>query len=136
MRRAASPHAPAFIAHCVPVIREAHVAALAKEKLDDDQRDRGEAQPRGPQRRCIKSCASLMGWRSRPSGLNLTGRQAMIGTELVEAEATESVKAFHSRLVEIARAKGKGIVSLGSDEPVKASPYDQSGKLIEPPVLH
>ena len=75
---------------------------------------------------------------NRVLGLHLTERQAMIGTDLIEAEATESVKAFHRRLVEIARAKGRSIVSLGSGEPVKASRYDQSGSLIEPepPVLH
>jgi hypothetical protein len=42
---------------------------------------------------------------NRVLGFNLTGRQAMIGTDLIEAEATESVKAFHRRVVDIARAK-------------------------------
>jgi hypothetical protein len=56
-------------------------------------------------------------------GFNLTGRQAMIGTDLVEAKASESVNAFHRRLVEIARARGERIVSVGAEPSPAPQPY-------------
>jgi hypothetical protein len=59
---------------------------------------------------------------NRVLGFNLTERQAMIGTDLIEAEATETVKAFHRRLVKVARERGGRIVSVGS----KPSPADPS----------
>ena len=60
---------------------------------------------------------------NRVLGFNLTERQAMIGTELIEAEASESVKAFEPRLVEIAIARGERIVSLDSEPPPAPQPF-------------
>ena len=58
-------------------------------------------------------------------------RQALIefngGAELFEAEAMESTKAFHDRLVEVARSRNVNVVSLGSDEPVKVARYNADG---------
>ena len=52
---------------------------------------------------------------NRVLGFNLTAGQAMIGTDLIEASAGETGRAFERRLVKIARERGVGVVSLGSE---------------------
>jgi hypothetical protein len=54
-------------------------------------------------------------------------RMALIGTELFEAIELESTRAFHHRLVEIARSRRVFIVSVGSDVPQKVSLYNLDG---------
>jgi hypothetical protein len=60
-------------------------------------------------------------------------REAIVAGEITRAEANESTKAFHARLVEIARARNVRLVSVGSDEPMLESRYDLDGKLKVPP---
>jgi hypothetical protein len=52
------------------------------------------------------------------------------GAEVFEAGPMESTRAFHDRLVTVARARGERIVSLGSDTPQPPSRFDAEGKLI------
>ena len=64
-------------------------------------------------------------------GFDLTSeRMALVAGEVFEAEAMEPTRAFHHRLVDIARSRGVFVVSIGSDEPAKVSRYDMQGKLI------
>lgn len=63
-------------------------------------------------------------------GFNLMAGQAMIETDLIEATPGETAKAFERRLVAMARERGVGIISLGSDEPKKPCRFDMVGKLL------
>ena len=58
---------------------------------------------------------------NRVLGFKLTEKQAMIGTDLIEASPDETERAFERRLVKIACERGERIVSLGS-EPSPAPP--------------
>jgi hypothetical protein len=67
-------------------------------------------------------------------------RMALIKGELFEALPNETTKAFHRRLVVIARERSMGLnrgvitVSIGSDEPVKECLYHLDGTLKTPLV--
>ena len=64
-----------------------------------------------------------------PSRLGFTlssEREAVIEGELFEAEAMESTKAFHTRLVAIARSRNVRIISIG-DELTKVSRFNLDG---------
>jgi hypothetical protein len=64
-------------------------------------------------------------------GFDLKGeREAIIANEFHCAEATESTRAFHHRLVAIARARDVYLVSIGSDEPQLESRYNLDGSPI------
>jgi hypothetical protein len=69
-------------------------------------------------------------------GRSLSGREAMIGSELFSAGPNESVKQFHRRLVQVARERivelerGIRTVSIGDDEPVKECLFNSDGSRI------
>jgi len=53
-------------------------------------------------------------------------REALIGTEVFEASSDESTKAFHARIVRIARERGEYFVSIGYEPAREAPPYKPS----------
>ena len=61
-------------------------------------------------------------------GFDLTSeRMALVAGEVFEAEAMEPTRAFHHRLVDIARSRGVFVVSVGSDEPQLVSQFNIDG---------
>lgn len=71
-------------------------------------------------------------------GRSLSAREAMIGSEVFAAKDGETIKAFHRRLVALARERriasgvtsGIAVVSVGDDTPELPCRYDAEGKLI------
>ena len=58
-----------------------------------------------------------------PANSMQSDREAVIGGEYFKAEEDEPTASFHFRLMDLARARGKTLVSLGYEPPAPAPAY-------------